>query len=252
MYKTSQKIDGCEPDVKIHKKYYIYIRPDIQHILPHLLQNSDVKVCIYSTMMSQNIEPMINAVLENIGFSKYIGSILIFDQSFCVPDPSSDKHYEKLKDLALIWNQEKYKEYHLNPKNTILIENDVQKCYKCAANLIRMIPYEEKDVISCSKEEGNIIEMYLKYLDNLINSEPTDVVEYLEKNPLPIEITRLFEKQTEDLIKSKMLNENENKEVTKIHEEEWKKVKDCENKEEKIVEMMKILNEITLHYDEQD
>ncbi len=254
LYKTTRRLKCArEPDKGIKKIVQIYIRPDVLHLLPPLLKNPAVRVGVYSSMKRQTVSPILDALLEKISATDKKESILIFDRDCCVADPLGENIQDTLKDLELVWTRAYAQKLGICKTNTILVENDVRKASRCLANLLRMVPYTENDIINPTLENDSLLHFYYEYLEKLINSGTPDVTEYLRKNKLPPEVIKHFDQSTEDLVKAqedlRKLAE-EDKSMTE-HEEKWVKIEDIPNKDEKMKEMMGIIQSITISIDKQ-
>ena len=246
--KTTKKIKcDAEPDVVLKKAIFIYFRPYIHALLSPLLKNPLVKIGIYSSMKVQNIDTILRAMLEKMGLSDKRSSILIFDAHYCISDPYGEELYDTLKDLTKVWNSEIAQIFFFNKRNTIFIENNVRKANRCIGNFIRMVSYEEKDIEHPCSEKDSLLEEYCKYIEKLISSKTTDVVEYLNVNSLPLKITKYFDRSTDELLKLyNNLAEAESK-IPDIQDKiTWKTIEELEDKEEKIKEMKNLISKIEL------
>lgn len=252
--KTYNKVKcSREPDFT-KKSLRAYFRPGVYHLLPPLLKEPLVKIGIYSGMNEQTIKLILDALLEKIGCGNKKGTILIFGKEFCILDPLGVQLHDKLKDLNRIWDSERAQKFYFTQKNTVLIENDVRKASKCMPNFLRMAPYKQEDVEQPSLEKNSLLHHYLDYLEKLIKSDTDDVVDYLAKNSLPIEVTKYFDVPTEEILKSysDLIEADKKDSVSSQCNSKWKTVEELQNKEEKIEEMRRIMSKVDIVIEEQD
>jgi len=254
LYKTPKKLKcSQEPNKSIKKSGFIYIRPNIAHLLISLLAKPYIRIGVYSSMKTQTVSKIVEAILENINALEKKDSILIFDRSCCDPDPNGENVTDTLKNLERVWEREFAKKLGMNSRNTILVENDIRKSAKSLSNLVRMVPYQESDIMNPNIEKDEILIKYAEYLERLIMSDTENVQEYIKVNKLPVEIEKYFEKSTEELVKAQ-------EEFAKISGEgkqpepeiKWVQVSEIVNKEEKMKEMMSLINSIKLKIEKQD
>eukprot|EP00826_Nyctotherus_ovalis_P018607 TRINITY_DN15587_c0_g3_i1.p2 TRINITY_DN15587_c0_g3~~TRINITY_DN15587_c0_g3_i1.p2 ORF type:complete len:122 (+),score=49.59 TRINITY_DN15587_c0_g3_i1:151-516(+) len=119
-------------------------------------------------------------------------------------------------------------------------------------NFLRVVSYQEEDVVSPSLAKHSLLHLYYEYLEKMIESGTKNVREYLEKNSLPDEVTKHFDASTEELLKSySNLVEAENTDAADS-QCTWKTIEELENKEEKIKEMKNLISKIDLFIEEQD
>jgi len=109
----------------------------------------------------------------------------------------------------------------MNKGNTILIESDIQRIYWSFPNLLRMVRYQETDVINPLEEKEKLLKIYKEYLLKLVESGTDDITEYLDNNTLPPEITKHFDEFTKMREEMKKLAEEERFAEFVDPEEKW-------------------------------
>ena len=254
LYKANYHIK-CprEPDLVLKKTMHFYIRPNISTLLIPLLNHPKIKIGVYSYIRRGTINILLVKLLEKIDAIGKKESILIYDHEYCAPDPMGKKHYDTLKNLTQVWNGNYSKKLNMSKYNTVFIESDLNRIGEYFGNILRIVPYKERNIMNPSTNELELMNYYKDYLLKLADSETENTIEYLAKNPLPTEILEYFDKPMEEFMKKREEIMNLPDEAKFIEfdddESEWQKVESLKNRKETIKEMMDLINSVTIAID---
>lgn len=156
-----------------YKKYFVYRRPFIDELFDFLQDNSNFDVYVYTSMMDHNAKGMVQRLLPSR--LHYLEKIL--DQSLNKPDVDAEYPNEFMRDLYKVW--EELPAYsHLN---TILVDNDEQKCREFKSNSI-IIPNFIDD--NLDRHPDSTLKKLIRFLKCLVAHGSDDVRKFIEKHSL--------------------------------------------------------------------
>eukprot|EP00742_Colponemidia_sp_Colp-10_P001423 GILJ01001531.1.p1 GENE.GILJ01001531.1~~GILJ01001531.1.p1 ORF type:complete len:257 (-),score=22.32 GILJ01001531.1:972-1742(-) len=181
--RLSGKVANPKPAHKIVNKRKVWLRPGLDALRNFIFEEDQARghfdVAVWSSAMSQNTRPMIDAV-----FGAHRQHLLFdYHREHTVPDESPHaKAHATLKDLQSIWG--KFPEY--GPTNTVLIDDSASKAAKQPNNHI-LIPEYAYEKLQDSFESDPTLENLTVYLSQLRqhfdNSADRDVRSFISQSP---------------------------------------------------------------------
>ena len=219
--KPGERVDSVKPDFT-QKGKAVYFRPGVDKLLNKLASHPRVSLSFYSSIMRQNIQPIMHKLLESKRLTKGLQQkIGIFDQEFNSPmienwlmERLMEKRWDTYRDLEKVFADPWCKKQGFNLTNTLLVDSDAKKIQLYIPNAIQTKAYTFSDVFNEEEEEQMA---YMKQLGDQI----VKVVEKCQET-----IPDSLQENLEDQFKPEILIKN-------LHKKRYpKEDKDEETKEE--------------------
>lgn len=113
-------------------KRWISVRPGTDDFLNQLLDNKDVQVGFYTSMMTHNAQPIVAHLL-----TKDTKAVQVFDRDFNKKDPTAKNDWDTMRDPDAVWAfLLKETGLHFDASNTLFIDNDLRKIRDYATSAI--------------------------------------------------------------------------------------------------------------------
>ena len=130
-FRTDKKdITTRSNDFKI-KRYEYYMRPGFKSFLKRIFEHPRSKFCFYSSIMRQNLVPILFAVLDDkFGLMDFRDKIGTFDQAYCslMKDHPyytnlQEDPWDTYRDLEKVFASDFCKKNNFNVANTLLLDS---------------------------------------------------------------------------------------------------------------------------------
>lgn len=184
-HRITRRLMNKEHDCK-YKSYYVYKRPGMDQFIDFCDSQIDVfDVYLYTSIMRHNAQGMVNRLMPNA--PHYLEKI--FDREmnkFVAPKFDNKKKNAKgkasrspdtVRDLAKIWSL--LPQY--GPENTILVDDDADKCVEYPGNAIIMPPFVNEEKLEWQPD--STLDKLEAYFVQLSADEPGDVRKYMKETP---------------------------------------------------------------------
>jgi len=136
-------------DMFKHKQNFVYKREGHLEFLRSLMSHPRVKFAFYSTIMRQNIMPIITKIFEPDMLLLQEHMSALFDQEYnrAAPDITGEK-WGFIRDLPKVWAAEVFKgeECSYGQANTLMLETDEINVYDCYQSSLIVDRYHREDV----------------------------------------------------------------------------------------------------------
>ena len=106
-----------------------------------------------------------------------------------MPDIEGKEAWSTMRDLQLVWADEKCKKDGYGPKNTIIIDSEAFKVRKHPLNSIVIKPYSKEDLLNNAGNNMEIMDSCNKYIQKMLN-QTEDVQEFLANEPFEFDDTK--------------------------------------------------------------
>lgn len=174
---NKQDISRVTPDIETRHNY-IYRRPGVKSFVRWMNSNPYVDLCVSTSILEKNAIPLLEELLpedfQNLGW--------LFHSEYTKTDPMGKHAWSTVRDMDKIWHSS-FCAYHYDPSNTIILDNDVDKCRDHSRNLIRIPPFINEDGL----QNEYVLDQLGEYLDRLGRSQPADARQYLTEYPFQYE-----------------------------------------------------------------
>ena len=192
-YRCENPVPGVSPLLYIRHKNF-YPRHGVVEFLKKWSANPQFKVCIYSSVMLHNIEPILKALLPTDLKSK----IQVFDQQYCKPDPDAIEPWDTIRDFNHIQQATGF-----TMKAILAVDNESRKIKEAPWNGLIIPEFGMREV--AAKNGGTLarLDEYLTAMSQAPDflNEEWDVREYIKKNPLNASGQSELSKVTESISK---------------------------------------------------
>lgn len=173
---------GMKPDfvIKQHTHYY---RPFFDDFLKAMFQHPRIKFACYTSITKRNAMPLLINVFNRPKLKEYKKSIFnVYDQEYNKPDKDAKEEWKKMRDLNLVWADDRAKKLGFGPKNTLLIDSEYAKVRDFLANALLIKPFELDDLKNQTTDNAKVFKQLEEYIYKLVD-EAEDVQEFLKEIP---------------------------------------------------------------------
>lgn len=171
-----QVISPVIPDFQI-KFNYVYRRPGVELFVKLMKSTPTIALCVCTSIFKRNAIPLLEEILPEDGQDL---TKKLFHNKMTKPDPSGKNDWSTVRDMDKIWQD--LSNYY-GPTNTIILDNETDKCRDHLQNLILMPSFINEDGL----QNETVLDRLGEYLVQLGRSQPVDVRQYLQDNPFQSE-----------------------------------------------------------------
>ncbi len=199
IYRKRERVKcGIPPNATGSK--FLYLRPGYADLLYSLLSHPRAQVAVYSSMMTKNIEFVVDVMLKDKRLLPFKHAFTwFFGKKFNVRDPEGEKRTDTMRDLNLIWEDAACKGKY-GPTNTVLIDNEARKVRSCPENAIVIDSFTASHLIERMPNNTYYMGELAQYMTGLLDGFSGDVRKQLKEKPFVVD-QALY--QTVDTAKSR-------------------------------------------------
>ena len=145
-------------DLFKHKANFHYLREGNLAFLRSVMSHPRVKFAFYSTIMRQNITPIISYLFDKDMLLLQEHMMALFDQEYNRKAPEiTGERWGYIRDLSKVWASTACKNLSsattFGPSNTLMLETDEINVYECHKNSLIVDRYEREDVWPTTNQE---------------------------------------------------------------------------------------------------